>query len=73
MARGEKFWEKVLAALDAGETQRVVAERFGVSVVKRRPFRGVPANPATPTNSLHVNFVSRIASHRGDEEKSQSS
>ena len=32
MARGERFWGKVLAALDGGETQRAVAERFGVSV-----------------------------------------
>jgi hypothetical protein len=32
MARGEKFWGKVLAAVDRGEPQRVVAERFGVSV-----------------------------------------
>jgi hypothetical protein len=27
-----KFWEKVLAAVDAGETQGRVAERFGVSL-----------------------------------------
>lgn len=48
MARGEKFWGKVLAALDAGETQRAVAERFGVSVsavrywVTQRRRAGVP-------------------------------
>lgn len=48
MARGEKFWEKVLAALDAGDTQGAVAERFGVSVsavrywVARRRRAGTP-------------------------------
>jgi hypothetical protein len=32
MERGEKFWKKALAAVDAGETQGRVAERFGVSL-----------------------------------------
>jgi hypothetical protein len=36
MARGERFWEKALVAIDGGETQRAVAERFGVSVPPSR-------------------------------------
>jgi hypothetical protein len=32
MAHGEKFWEKVLAAVDGGQTQGEAAARFGVSV-----------------------------------------
>ena len=32
MARGARIWERVLAAVDAGETQGDVAARFGVSV-----------------------------------------
>jgi transposase-like protein len=48
MARGEKFWEKVLAAVDDGETQGSVAERFGVSLstvrywIAKRRHDGMP-------------------------------
>ena len=48
MARGEKFWEKVLAAIEDGETRGSVAERFGVSAsavgywVAKRRRAGVP-------------------------------
>jgi hypothetical protein len=36
MGRGPAFWEKVLAAVDAGDTQGVVAARFGVSTASIR-------------------------------------
>jgi transposase-like protein len=32
MARGERFWEQVLSAVDGGGTHAAVAERFDVSV-----------------------------------------
>ena len=48
MGRGEKFWERVLAALDAGETQRGVAERFGVSVSAVRYWVAQRRHAGTP-------------------------
>jgi transposase-like protein len=48
MARGEKFWEKVLASLDAGETQRAAAERFGVSVSAIRYWVSQRRRAGTP-------------------------
>jgi transposase-like protein len=32
MARGERFWEQVLSAVDGGGTHAAVAERFDVSI-----------------------------------------
>ena len=59
MARGAAFWEKVLAAIDGGEAQAEVAERFGVSasairywITQRRRVGGgclVRTTPAAPS------------------------
>ena len=58
MSRGEKFWESVLGAVDAGETQARVAERFGVSVSAIRYWAAKRRHEGTP-ELLPVRVASR--------------